>query len=115
VPIDYDTFTGRYRRWVQQAIDGNSDLIDAMKQKLGQSARSVFEEWWRVVRPREFYAADKLGFSAEARRYYLDLTRQELYMQAETRFATQPWWEGFRRAYESGQCAQAAAEMRDAR
>lgn len=114
VPIDYEPFTRRYRRWVQQAIDGNSDLIDAMKQRLGQSTHSVFEDWWHSIRPREFYAADKLGLSAEARRYYLDLTRQELYMRAEARFSTEPWWEGFGEAYESGQYARAAQELRGA-
>ena len=36
------------------------------------------EDWWLTERPASFYAADKLAASAECRRYYSDLIREEL-------------------------------------
>lgn len=106
---DYAPFVDNYRRLVQAAIDADEALITTLRAKLGDTARSPSSDWWGVGRLQAFYAAEKLGRSAEARRYYLDLTRQELFMLAADRYADTAWWAGFLSAYEAGDYAAAAA------
>ncbi|HUW15657.1 MAG TPA: hypothetical protein VMW94_01150 [Actinomycetes bacterium] len=80
VPIEYDQFVGRYRAWVQAALDGDNSVIARLRQELGEGARSPTADWWLNERPRSFYAAEKLAGSAECRRYYSDLIREELFV-----------------------------------
>ncbi len=82
VPIDYDEFAGRYRSWVQAALDENASAIADLKAQLGEGAHSRVEDWWLHERPASFYAADKLAASAEFSRYYSDLIREELRLRA---------------------------------
>ena len=108
VPIDYAVFVTRYRSWVQQALDEDEKLIRALKRALPPGAVSRYEHWWLVQRPAGFYAAEKLARSAEARRYYLDLTREELLLQGRQQFGAERWWPSLEAACEAGEYARAA-------
>jgi len=108
VPINYDQFVIRYRKWVQGALSENADIITALTSALGAPERSPVEDWWRRGRLEGFYAGKKLGSSAEARRYYQDLIREELFLQAREQFSTQPWWAEFLEAYDAAQYSRAA-------
>lgn len=104
----YPEFTRRYRGWVQKALAGNERLIAALKSLLGAKARSTADEWWCAGRLEGFYAARKLGMSAEARRYYLDLTRLELFLQAREAYGQESWWPAFAASHDSGDLQGAA-------
>lgn len=104
----YAVFARLYRGWVQKALEGNERLIAALRGLLGAKARSVADEWWCVGRLDGFYAARKLEASAEARRYYLDITREELFLQAREACGHEAWWPAFVAAYDAGDLQRAA-------
>lgn len=111
----YSDFTRRYRAWVQKALEGNERLIAALKRRLGAKAHSVAEEWWHAGRLDGFYAGRKLGMSAEARRYYLDITRHELFLQARDVWGHEAWWPAFQAVYDAGDLSAAADALAPAR
>lgn len=103
IPINYDQFVERYRGWLRSALSANEALVPALKKLLGEEGASVYERWWIHDRPKTFYASEKLGRSPEARRYYLDLIREELFLRAKARSADAPWWREFQEAYDAGE------------
>lgn len=109
VPVEYAQFVKRYRKWVQEALTADERLIATLKRVLEPEARSVYEQWWLAQTSESFYAAKKLHASAEARRYYLDLACEEMFLRARERFTGAKWWPAFQAAYEAGRYEQAAA------
>jgi hypothetical protein len=111
VPIEYEAFVRRYRAWVHEALSANEALIAALHGLLGDQAASRIENWWTHERPDGYYAAEKLARSREARRYYTDLIREELFLLARERFGEEPWWAEFERAYDAAEYRRAAAAL----
>jgi len=101
VPIKYDEFVKRYRRSVQEALDANHALTAQLREMLGEDTVPAVENWWLNERPRTYYAAEKLTRSAECRRYYQDLIREELFLTARDRFGEEAWWAEFEDKYEA--------------
>jgi len=87
---------------VQDALDANEASIAALREVLGEGTVPAVENWWLNERPETYYAAEKLARSAECRRYYQDLIRQELFLLARERFGEEPWWAEFEKRYETG-------------
>ena len=75
----YPEITNVYRAALAEALERNQQLIDVMKQALGDRAISEAEDWFVNRRPTEFYHPDKLLWSPEATRYYQDVIREELF------------------------------------
>jgi hypothetical protein len=109
VPIEYAAFVKRYRTWVQQALTDDQKLVAALEGVLPDGAESRYQQWWLVGRPASFHASAKLERSAEARRYYLDLTVVDLFLQARERSSGEQWWPAFESAYEEGDVKRAAS------
>ncbi len=108
VPIEYEQFVRRYRAWLQEALSANEALIPVLRKLVGEQGKSRIEDWWRNERPQRYYAAEKLAHSREATRYYQDLSREELFLQAKRRCGDRPWWKDFQTAYDAGLFERAA-------
>lgn len=104
----YPSLVSRYRAWLDEALVADHTLLAVLRRLAGEQTVPAAERWWLEVRPREYYAAEKLVASREATRYYWDIIREELFLRVRERRQTEAWWPGFREAYEAGDYIRAA-------
>jgi len=88
VRLRYPEITNIYRSALAEALEQNQQLIDVMKLALGEDVTSGAEDWFVKCRPSQFYNPEKLLSSDEARRYYQDLIREDLFTQLLARIET---------------------------
>ena len=81
LPLDWQALTEIYVERLDEAILANEEVISAMKSLIKDQTPPPMERWFKDTMWGTYHAADKLGTSKEAKRYYQDLTREYLFQR----------------------------------